>query len=145
MDLLIMFHLIREGGQFKHYICCLRFLGWLFSAFYFFEFHNVCHFQNLLKASHLLLLSLHDGREKQDVTFMNPPLREKSAWRNLQGKKGLGCWAHRGPGERGQVLAGIAYTSADVCWCHSTSSAGWIIQQMFNVKAEHSERNMQPL
>lgn len=43
-----------------------------------------------------------------------------------------------GPCE-GQV-AGIACTSADVPWCHSTSAAEWITQQMFNVKARLSRQ-----
>lgn len=39
----------------------------------------------------------------------------------------------------GQV-AGIARTSADVPWCHSTSATEWITQQMFNVKARLSRQ-----
>lgn len=93
-------------------------------------------FQNFLKATHLLLLSMHNWGKRQDVTFVNLPLGEEGKWRNHQ--KGDLVWWTRGLA-RGRFCRD-RHTSADVPRCHSTSTDEWITQQMFNVKAELSRQ-----
>lgn len=93
-------------------------------------------FLNLPKAKHLLFSSMHNWGKKAGCHFCELAAVERGENDAIIRKV---VWVVKPGPYEGQV-AGIACTSADVPWCHSTSTAEWITQQMFNVKARLSRQ-----